>query len=350
MQVRTFAEEVYTQLVVGDRAGQYRSVAVTVPGVVGTGILVALLVGRLERKLPALETRSVVPVVFPLGLLRWPLAIGMLIAVLVLAGVPVGSLVWKAGLAGRPAAWSWTTTWGHVAKVFQARGPMVATSLELAALSGVLVATISLLLCWLAQGSQWLRGGVLLLLAAGWVVPAPVVGFGLKEIIQRLLDLPHSDALARLLYYGPSPVPVVWAYLVRLLPFALAMLWPTVQLIPVELRETAQIDGARPGQMLRWVVWPLVWAPWLMTALAMAILALGELGASKLVKPAGSETFAHEIFEQMHYGVTNDLAALCLALLLPVALGGGLLASLGSLISWLGKSRGSREGPIAFLP
>jgi ABC-type spermidine/putrescine transport system permease subunit II len=62
--------------------------------------------------------------------------------------------------------------------------------------------------------------------------------------------------------------------------------------------------------------------------LAVAVLSLGELGASKLVKPAGSETFAHEIFEKMHFGVTNDLAALCLVLLVFVVLGGLVLACL----------------------
>jgi iron(III) transport system permease protein len=333
MQVRTFAEEVYTQWVVGDRTTSLlRSVAVTIPSVIVAGVLVAMLARRVERKLPPLESRSVAPLTFPLGWARWLYAGAMLLAVLVLAGVPLGSLIWKAGLAGRPAVWSGATAWGHVAKVFYTRWPLVATSLELAAVGGFLVAGISLLLAWLARGSRWFYGATLVVLAAAWVVPAPLVGIGLKEVIGSLLDLTHLDLLARLLYYGPSPAPVAWAYLVRFLPFGLAMLWPTVRLIPVELRETAQVDGARPGQLLTWVIWPLVWTAWLETALAMAILSLGELGASRLVKPAGSETFAHVIFEQMHWGVTNDLAALCLVLLALVAIGGLSFAGLRRLV------------------
>jgi ABC-type spermidine/putrescine transport system permease subunit II len=57
---------------------------------------------------------------------------------------------------------------------------------------------------------------------------------------------------------------------------------------------------------------------------AVAVLSLGELGAGKLVETPGSQTFAHEVFTQMHYGVTNDLAALCLVLLTVVIVGGSL--------------------------
>ena len=42
---------------------------------------------------------------------------------------------------------------------------------------------------------------------------------------------------------------------------------------------------------------------------------LGELSASKLVATPGGETFAHEVFTRMHYGVNSQLAAMCLLLL-----------------------------------
>jgi ABC-type Fe3+ transport system permease subunit len=91
--------------------------------------------------------------------------------------------------------------------------------------------------------------------------------------------------------------------------------------MPRELIEAARVDGASPSQELSRVVWPLTALPWLMASLAVAVLALGELSASKLVETPGSQTFAHEVFTQMHYGVTNDLAALCLWLLLTVTAG-----------------------------
>ena len=57
-------------------------------------------------------------------------------------------------------------------------------------------------------------------------------------------------------------------------------------------------------------------------------MSLGELSASKLVETPGSQTFAHEVFTQMHYGVTNDLAALGLVLLAAVLVGGSLVVAL----------------------
>jgi ABC-type spermidine/putrescine transport system permease subunit II len=53
------------------------------------------------------------------------------------------------------------------------------------------------------------------------------------------------------------------------------------------------------------------------------------------VDTPGSQTFAHEVFAQMHYGVSNDLAALCLVLLALIVLGGALLGTLrGSGAGW----------------
>ena len=111
-----------------------------------------------------------------------------------------------------------------------------------------------------------------------------------------------------------------------------------MRLLPPELHEAAQVDGARPRQELWYFILPLMAAVCLRAGQAVAILRLGELGAGKLVATPGSQTFAHEVFTQMHYGVTNDLAALCLVLLLVVGLGGCLFgigrAATGKLAGW----------------
>src|SRR5262249_31409415 len=115
-------------------------------------------------------------------------------------------------------------------------------------------------------------------------------------------------------------------------------------LLPAELRDAARVDGAGPGQELRRVVWPLTARAWLRAALAVGVLALGELSASKLVETPGSPTFTHEVFTQMHRGVPADVAALCLLRLAMVLLGGVLVTPLAALPRRAATAAASRAG------
>ncbi|MBV9126361.1 MAG: ABC transporter permease subunit [Planctomycetes bacterium] len=219
-----------------------------------------------------------------------------------------------------------------MATVIHVRGGIVVQSLLLAAVAGTLAAGLGLVLCWLMTGRRWFQVVVLTLLAADWAMPGPVVGFGLKETISKLLnflrsDPAHPDPVAIALWYGPSPLPILWVYLLRFLPCAVALLWPVVRLLPREWHETALLEGASPWQDFRRVTLPLLLPVTLRATLAVAILALGEISASKLVETPGSQTFAQEIFDRMHYGVENDLAACCLVLLAAVVVSGSVVAS-----------------------
>jgi iron(III) transport system permease protein len=332
-QVRTFGEEVYTQYVAPDSASAVaRGVVANLPSVLVTAALVLAATSWWGRRLPPLETLTSAPHVYRLGRARWPCAAALAVIVTVLAGVPVSSLVWKLGLGGTPQHWSAAVATEHLGHVLRVRGRLVGESLGLAAIAGTAAALLALVTCWLALGTRWFHTAVLLLIAAAWALPGPVVGLGLKGAINILLPFDVGGVLGRVLYYGPSPVPVLWAYLLRFFPCAVAVLWPVVRLLPRELRESARVDGAGLAQELRHVVAPLTAPTLLRAGLVVAVLALGELSAGKLVETPGSQTFAHEVFTQMHYGVTNDLAAFCLILLGAVTLGGVLVAAAGWLV------------------
>ena len=120
MQVRTFAEEVYTQFVGPDvTAGQgdalTRAVVVNLPFIMGTALLVAWMAARWERRLPARATLATPPVVFPLGAWRGPLAALCLVLCVGLFGPPLYYLVHRAGVSGNEATWTLHTTlyWVH---------------------------------------------------------------------------------------------------------------------------------------------------------------------------------------------------------------------------------------------
>jgi iron(III) transport system permease protein len=329
MQVRTFAEEVYTQLVGGPDAdeGLARAVAATLPFVLLIAIVVGGVVRLWERRLPARATMLTPPRLFRLGRWRWPIALIVAILCGGLLVVPLGSLVWRAGLAGTPPAWSASATGSYLLRAARPpEGWSLLNSLGTAAAAGVLVAALALGACWAARSARWFRTGVLVLMAVAWAMPGPLIGLGLKMTIDGLLDVTGSRWLAHLLYHGPSPLPLVWVDVIRLTPCAVALLWPVVRLLPVELDDTARVDGASPGQELRLVVWPLTRAVFGRAALAVGVLALGELSAGKLVATPGMPGYATEIFTQMHYGVTNELAARCVLLLGLVALAAGGLA------------------------
>jgi iron(III) transport system permease protein len=317
MQVRTFAEEVYTQLSMGGGDALARSVAISLPAVMFAWLITVAAVVWIERHLPAIQTLLAHPRLFSLGRGRWPCLVLTLIVMFLLAGVPLISLAWKTGLRDWPPAWSADSAWVSLRNALRLHGPMVASSLALAVLAGTLTASAGLRLAWLGTRSASFALAVLSLAAGVWTIPGPVLGIGFKDTIQQLLDWLGSnqtnpDWAAMLLYYGPSPLPVLWVQIVRFLPFAVAMLWPVARLLPAELSDSARLDGATPGQEYRVVVKPLTRRAWRWTALAVAALALGEISASKLVETPGSETFCHLVFDRMHYGVTSDVAALCL--------------------------------------
>ena len=84
------------------------------------------------------------------------------------------------------------------------------------------------------------------------------------------------------------------------------------------------------------MIWPLFLPVTLQTMLAVAILSLGEVSAGKLAETPGSKSFAHELFNQMHYGVTSHLAALAVILLGLIVTGA---AALAASLWFLKKSR-----------
>jgi iron(III) transport system permease protein len=299
-------------------------------------LLVLWALPRLERSLPPLQSVLTPPRPFRLGRWRWPGLVLALALVLLLVGVPGGSLLWGAGEQGYPPQWSAGAAWGNVATAYEASGAVVVLSLAYAVIAGALAAGAGLLLCWLALDAPWFRRTVFTLAALLWALPAPVVGLGLKEFIQALLDwLP--DPLVVALWEGPSPLPALWAQALRFLPCAVAVLWPVVRLVPAELRDSARVDGASPGQELVFVVWPLTARAAAWAALVIAALALGEVGAVMRVETPGWTVFAHLLWDQMHRGVGNPVAALCLLLLGGVGAGAVVVLALRGLNQSLRK-------------
>lgn len=313
--VRTFAEEVYFQLV-GNPAGVAAAVAVTLPmWLLAAGVAVVVLNRVVTYEIVVVLVRARAPARCSGSILAGArartraslMSILVWLAALVLVAVPCGGLVVRTGGIEQ------------FTRVAQAHGFTLAESGFWSVVAGVVAAGLALAACWRSRDSHRWSAFLLMLTAIGWVTPAPLVGFGLKSLIGAFVSL--EDALLgfdaefapvrSLLYDQPSPVPSVWAAVVRFFPVAVAVMWPAVRGIPQELIDATNLDGGRRA-VWRAAVWPCVRRSFAAAIVAVGLLSLGEVVATKLVQPPGWRSFACDLFDAMHYGADATVAAMCL--------------------------------------
>jgi len=326
---RTFAEEVYTQFVLGGPDSLGRAVVVSLPGTLVSLLAIGMIVGRFSSGLTFAAT-SRLAFTWSLGRHRW--TAGILVAIIVFSyvGVPLVSLLRQAsgGDGGSPARLLL-----ELHRSVNLNGTMILDSLGCALLAGFLCSALALVATLFAIDSPTVRTCLFVLVVTLWAVPGPVLGFGLKESIALLMRVEDVllawtklRPLADFLYYEPNLTPVLWAHVVRLFPYAVAILWPAVRDVPRDLRESARMDGATHWREFWSVVWPAVRGAFWTAALAVSALAMGEIAASKIVQIPGRTTFVQELFNQMHYGATATTASLALIQLLAALALWGLIA------------------------
>jgi iron(III) transport system permease protein len=97
-------------------------------------------------------------------------------------------------------------------------------------------------------------------------------------------------------------------------------MWQALQTVPKEILESAMIDGAGPVTRLWRIALPMRWPAAAVAWLAALAISLGDLAASILVVPPGVTTLSIRIFGLLHYGVEDQAAGICLAMILIFAL------------------------------
>lgn len=332
-QVRTFGEEVYQQFSSG-REELARAAAAAAPLVLLLLPLTVWALARFRGFTPSRHRQFGGPYRFPLGRWRLPALLLAAAAVVMTVGVPAAGLVAKAGLRYATAAAPGPPTWEpglvfvRVAEQFHGKAWLLAESVGQAAAVGLLAALGALWLLFLARQRPWLEGALFAAAALLLALPGPIIGVGLLTVIETAILAPGLGWLSDLLYSRPSPLPTIWADLLRFGPVALLFLWPVVRLAPLAHEEEAWLNGAGPLARFRLAYLRPLAAPTLAVAVAVATLALGEISASKMVATPGDQflPLAHQLFLLMHASADTELAALGLCLML-LALGGGLLAA-----------------------
>ena len=309
-QVRTFAEEIYTQLAIGDEPSWTWP---ALPSVLAVAwLVVAALVVIAELAPRDWQTSYPRTWVFCLGRAKWPIAVAVLLLMLALVGVPAASLLYKAGLNydASPRTWSPIKLASIITRSYSRFRQEFQWSLIIGGLAATAAVAIGFMLGWIAR-----RGGVRALFA--WLpaalalaLPGPLLGLGLI----KLLDQPDSPLLIWL--YDHSILAPWLAQVVKALPLAILILWHALRTMPGEQVQAAAIDGASTLATLRRIVLPARWQAIIVAWLVALAIALGELSASILVMPPGVTTLSIQIFNLIHYGVEDTVAGICLALAL----------------------------------
>jgi ABC-type Fe3+ transport system permease subunit len=325
-RVRTFAEELYTGFAVSDSAAAVSLTAL--PGVCAGASLATLVLAVVLLTAPALGTPPRAARTIRLG--RWRLASTLLLAVLlaVIAGVPLGNLIYKAGMtlqvnAGRPVL-LWSSA--QLARIAGSSVTRFSAEIGWTALIGVVAAASALLagtpLAWHARRGGWRAAPAAAIVAATAAAPGPLIGLG----VIWLLDRPSSEMCIWL--YDRTIFAPVLAILVRLLPLAVLMCWYVLRSVSEDVLESAATEGAGPCVRFFLIVVPQRWSGLAAVWLALLALAAGDLACSILVVPPDVTTVSVRVFGLIHAGVEDYVAGLCLTTVAAVA-------SLAGLAGWL---------------
>jgi len=147
-------------------------------------------------------------------------------------------------------------------------------------------------------------GGWLFLLPVA--IPAPLIGIGLVT----LWNHPLFNG-----FYSSIAMPVL-ASLARFAPMAALVLIAQNQQIDKVLLDAAHVFQLNNWQTTWRIHIPLL-IPGLITSAGLVFaLSLGELGATLIVVPPGNPTLSLRIYNYLHYGASDVVAGLCLAMLL----------------------------------
>jgi iron(III) transport system permease protein len=249
-----------------------------------------------------------------LGAWRWPCFAFCLCAIALAALLPLFRLVYEAG--GGPRGFALSNLPGAFGRALELARADLRNSLVLSLGAAAAVIAPALVLGHaLERGARarWLEPLALLPI----VVPAILFGIG-------VIAAWNHPSLARF-YDGPGMVVVLLAG--RFLAFPILIATSAVAALDPRLEEAAELAGAGPLRRMAGIVAPCLAPALVGSFLLVFVLSMRELDAAILV-PAANHTGMFRVFNAVHFGRDDFVAAMALMLLFLIflpALIGGLL-------------------------
>lgn len=317
-QIRTFAEEIYTQASLGPlSAGGLLTTDLAV-GTALIALLVVLALWLVTSWLPSVATIAAD------ATWKWRPARGRLVlaaviwAIVVLATcAPLAGLAWKAGVKVDQVDGDYVRSWSLAKAVSMVlESPWEhrrewGWSFMIGGISAAAATTLAIAAAWLARIRPVVRTPLGAMIAFGLAVPAPLLGVWVIALLNRPADSPLAS-LATL--YDRTLFAPVLVQLVRAAPLVSLWLWSQLASVPRDLLEAARSEGAGPIMQLFRIALPLRLTGVLAALLASFVLSVGELSATLLVVPPGVTTISVRVFQLLHYGVDDRVAALSLSI------------------------------------
>jgi iron(III) transport system permease protein len=274
LRVRTFTTAIYNQLLAGFSLPASAALSLLLVAF-ALGLLALQGVALGQARYSRLDVRSQRQVLQPLGAWRW-FGFGYLVCVgLLTLGVPLGVLGWQTTRLGGPG----------LAKFVADQLSFLGNSVTVAVAGATVALALGCLYSWV-RWSGGRRGELgVLLLQAGYGVPGTVLGLGLVGL--TLAVLPPV--------YG-TPLVLVVAYAALFAAPALQSVSAALASVPRRYAEAARALGRGPLSAFASVVGPLI-GPGLVGAwLLVFALAMRELSATIILRPAGFDTLAVRVW------------------------------------------------------
>jgi iron(III) transport system permease protein len=331
LQIRTYAEEIYLQYSLGRGPGEAALVAL--PPLIVLGVLI-LVAARGLGRFDAARLVSAFHRARPWSLGRWRIPCGVVLMALVgnAVALPLYSLVWRAGRVGgratlgQPPTWSLSGLLGTLRYAADEIWEPLKASVMWTAIAATLTTFVVCALAWSSRRSMAWRIVALGLLALTLATPGPVAGMALV-LGYRAFPVVYDSALM-----------IIMAETLRTLPYSLLIIWPFLRSFPQDFLDAGALDGVGPWGVFFRVVLPLSRRP-LVAAWAISFaIGLGELPATNLACPPGTQPMSVLVWGLLHTGVESHLAGVALIMLTVVAIA-GLFAAL-TVRSLTAASRG----------
>jgi iron(III) transport system permease protein len=323
----TFTERFYMRIASQDTAS---AAIAALPGILGLTLVLTLtflIFSRLVNKhVMPMQSRTMT---FSAGGWRMSATALMWLLVIVLLGVPIASLVSKAGFVvlgdgeARIRSWSAEACLHEVAAVPQRFSAEIQGTIAVAVSAASAALLVAGAIAWRARRGGWQAAPAIILAVLGLAIPGPLVGATLIQLLNHdlppAISLPDGQKSWLLFLYDNTPLAPIIAQAIRALPLTIMLLWHSFATLSDDVLAAAALDGLSPWRVFWRIAVPQRWRAILASWVAAFSAAAGDLAWSHLVTPPGLDLLSRRVFGLVHSGVEEQVAAISLVVIVAYA-------------------------------